>query len=173
MSYEIVKGIKIDLKNKCVMIKSDSNNVCPKYFKWKQSKYFTDILVKHGKEETIKHILEAYWNGSFKKTGNSYEYSLILLDNSKFNYENLKSKEDYANLREELYRNYLLYKKREIGKYVVFYTKYNSFVSKFLKHSVELTSDIKNAKSFTSKEEALAFTHNRCLKGEIDIQKVY
>jgi len=89
MSYEIVRSIKLDKKNKKVYVTGASNNVTPRtYMKW-ETPSLTEIFEKQGEVAVIKEILDAYYSGNFQPGNqNHYSKSLALLDRSKFNWDN-------------------------------------------------------------------------------------
>lgn len=81
MSYEIVMGIKIKAEEKEVWIKSDSNNVYPKSFKWNQWKSLSEIYKEKGRESVIKIILRSYWEGTIQPgRKNRYSDSILFLN---------------------------------------------------------------------------------------------
>lgn len=93
MSYEIVKSIKIE--NDEVFIKSDSNNVYPKSFKFWKSDYFTKVLQEKGRQELDIEVLKEFETGNLQSSNNSkYIRALRVLYNvykseyEKFNWRN-------------------------------------------------------------------------------------
>jgi len=105
MSYEIVKSIKIDEKEKTVKIRSTSNNVTPKTYSQWTSTHLSDILKETGKESVIKEIILNYFHGNFQKSHNIYEKCLILIDNKKWNWDTPDNK--IEELKDALYSAYL------------------------------------------------------------------
>jgi hypothetical protein len=72
MSYEIIRGLKIDTKNNRVMINSACSSMTPKTFEWFEATSLSTILREQGKEEIEKIFLENYWNGNFQQGNNAY-----------------------------------------------------------------------------------------------------
>ena len=157
MSYEIVKSIKIDKKTKEVWLRSSSNNVNPKIYKKWLSKTLTKIYQKYGEKEVKKEILFQYFQGNFKKSNNAYEKSFILLDVIKYNWKTVGTgkKHSEEELKEVLYKNYLIYEKREKGNFVIQYMGNKTYISRFAQYGICTVSNLILAKSFKSKEEAL------------------
>jgi hypothetical protein len=80
MSYEIVMGIRFKVEEKEVWIKSDSNNVSPRNFRWNKWESLSTLYKEKGKESVMKRILKLYWEGSFQPgTKNKYSESLEFL----------------------------------------------------------------------------------------------
>jgi len=80
MSYEIVKGIKIE--NGKVFVKSDSNNVYPKDFHYWESPTLSKILQEKGEQELDIEILKTFEEGNFQcseSTNNKYMRALKVL----------------------------------------------------------------------------------------------
>ena len=74
MSYEIVRGIKIE-KDK-VLIKSSSNNVSPKDYRWDENGYFTDILKENGRTTCELAIFKCYESGTMQGGPKKYTDAL-------------------------------------------------------------------------------------------------
>ena len=155
MSYDIVKGLKIDTKNGIVKIKSASSNVFPKYFTWWECESLSTMLQEQGKEEVIKTILVEYWNGNFQKSNNVYEKSLILFDFKRFNWDNTNG--DSRTLRNALYDAYRAYLTRVKGKFIV-EAEDVGYVVKFLKNGYRYSQNKSMSQVFTSKEDAMIKT---------------
>lgn len=104
MSHEIVKGIKITEGK--VMIKSDSNNVYPKIFKWWECKPLSDILNKEGLTACEIAIMKDYEEGTFQGTENKYTRALKSLryiyaeEYNKFNWRNSNDSEEHKEIDE-------------------------------------------------------------------------
>lgn len=71
MSYEIVKAITF--KKDGIYLRSDSNNVIPKYFYSHRNGYLSNILESQGKQAAEVAIVRAYEEGNFQSpTPNRY-----------------------------------------------------------------------------------------------------
>lgn len=154
MAYEKVKSIKIEKDGK-VLIKSASSNVFPThYIEW-YSEQLEEILRTEGKEAYDKELLYRYWQGTFQKTNNNYEKSLILLDREAYGWKSDHTVED---LKEVLYNNYLRFNARKIGRFVVqdVSRPQYRFISQITKGGIYYTTAL-NAKIFKSAEEALLY----------------
>lgn len=79
MSYEIIKCIKIDHKDKKVHITSAESNSRPLVFSENEATFLSRIFRAQGEIELIKEILYFYWSGLFQGGGNNFEKSLKLL----------------------------------------------------------------------------------------------
>jgi hypothetical protein len=80
MSYEIVKGIKINEEEKKVYFKSSSNNVYPKDYEYQEFSYFSNLLKEKGIKEVEIAILKEYESGNLQKgTENRYTRALKVL----------------------------------------------------------------------------------------------
>jgi len=66
MSYEIVKGVKIDELSKKVWIKGSSNNVYPKTYEYWECSPLSKMLKEKGKQQVEITILEDYETGNFQ-----------------------------------------------------------------------------------------------------------
>lgn len=66
MSYEIVKGLKIDTVKGVVLVKASSSNVEPKTYDWEEMKGLSAKLREEGKEAVIKLFIRFYWEGTFQ-----------------------------------------------------------------------------------------------------------
>jgi len=66
MSYEIVKGLRIDTEKGEVFIKASSSNVEPKTYDWEEMKGLSALLRDEGKEAVIKLFVRYYWEGTFQ-----------------------------------------------------------------------------------------------------------
>ena len=125
MSHEIVKNIKI--KENKVFIKSDSNNVFPKDYKYWECTPLSNLLKEKGLEEVQIAILKDYEGGTFQGNSNKYTRALKVLryvfgeEYKRFNWRNhnakwgTKEREEEENLRkskefEELLNKCLKYK---------------------------------------------------------------
>jgi hypothetical protein len=76
MSYEIVKAIKI--KDGQVLIKSDSNNVYPKSFKFWNCEPLSKLLQEKGQDALDIAILKDYEDGTFQSRGLNSKYTRAL-----------------------------------------------------------------------------------------------
>lgn len=76
MSYEIIKGIRIE--DGKLMIKSDSNNVSPRYFSWSECPSLTKLLKEQGKDALELEIFKQYVDGNFQAHGNKDKYTRAL-----------------------------------------------------------------------------------------------
>lgn len=171
MSYEIVKSIKIDKVKKEVWIRSSSNNVSPKTFNLWHCKSLSEIFRAKGIEALEKEILFQYFQGTFQKTNNSFEKSLILLDRKEFNWSTVgfnfepnpdggdpirvEKKYSEEEVKAVLYKNYIAYKKRKKGVFVIQEKENKRYVTRFSHNGCFLSSHFSLAKKLTSREEAL------------------
>lgn len=173
MSYEIVKGLKIDKDKQEVWLKSSSNNVSPKTFEWWQCTGLTRVLKEEGIEQLHKKILREYWGGNFQKTGNLYEKSVIYAKMKRmfpYRWDNVGKDKEYTEeqLLNDLYQNWLNYKNRERG---VFYIKRNVDGAYVKGKSVRHTYLVENkdfAKAFNSYEDAFVYKSSFSSKYEIE-----
>lgn len=154
MSYEIIKGIKIKTDLGEVWIKSDSNNVTPKIFKWWKSNMLSEILTEKGLEETQKQILLEFYYGNFKKSNTLYEKSLFLLDFQKYDFSLYSSDEKLEELKNVLFANFNTFKNRKIGNFVIRNMENGSYISKITKCYITSCYSKSSAKVFKSEEEA-------------------
>jgi hypothetical protein len=74
MSYEIVRGIKVEVDK--VLVDCASNNVYPRDYGYQEFPYFTKILKEKGREAVDIAILETYESGSFQGGQNKYTRAL-------------------------------------------------------------------------------------------------
>ena len=94
MSYEKVKSICIDEKQKKVFINCASNNVRPLYYSREEYTYFSKILQEQGKEAVEIALLKSYEGGSLQEGINKYSKALKVLkyvygeEYKKFNWRN-------------------------------------------------------------------------------------
>lgn len=79
MSYEIVKGIKIE-DNK-VFINSASNNVWPRDYEYRECGFFSKILTEQGQEALDIELLREYESGNLQGGTNKYTRALKVLRN--------------------------------------------------------------------------------------------
>lgn len=156
MSYEIVKAIKIKDKEQEVWIKSDSNNVVPKTFKWWEAKSLSKIYKEQGREQVEKEILKNYFSGNFQRSNNNFENSLIYLDKEKYNWDTVGQDRPISEdeLKEVLHQNYIKYMNRQKGSFVIYNIDRKAYITKFTRTGTYLSTNKKLAKVFTSKEEA-------------------
>ncbi len=165
MSYEIVKGFKVDSKKKEVWLKSSSSNEFPKNYNLWEAKTLSKIFKEKGREELDKEILREFYIGNFQKSSTNYEKSLALLDRKKYNWNTVsdswehiqKPKESfsYDELKEVLYENYQSYNNRKKGSFIIINTELKMFVAKIGKGGCRLALKEQGAKVFTSREEAM------------------
>lgn len=152
MSYEIVKTIKINQKDSEVHIKSATSNVYPKDYRWWHSSSLSKILKEEGMIALQKELLLQYYEGNFQKSNNDYEKSLISLDRETIYFGcDVANKED---IKKILLKNYIDFTNRKKGKFVVFNTVREKYVSRFCSKGCYLTEDQEDAKVFPSKEDA-------------------
>jgi len=156
MSYEIVKSIKVDKKNKKVYVTGASNNVTPRWFNRWENEYLGEILQKQGYDAVVKEILYAYYEGNFQPGGrNDYSLSLALLDRGVFNWDRQHKKEvTKEEVIEELYKNYMILKSEPKGKFIVYFEDHDSYIYKFTARRVFSTSYRESAKIFRRKSDA-------------------
>lgn len=154
MTYEKVSSIKIQ-KDGRVLIKSASSNVFPTHYTEWYSEQLEHILRTEGKEGYDKELLYRYWQGTFQKTNNNYEKSLVLLDRNVYGWNSSHTVEE---IKEVLYSNYLRFNARKIGRFVVqdVSRPQYRFISQITKGGIYYTSAL-NAKIFRSAEEALLY----------------
>lgn len=169
MSYEIIKGIKIE-DNK-VYIKGDSNNVYPKDFKWWLCDSLTKILKEKGQQELDIEILKAFEEGNFQSSLNlkytralkvlyyllKDEYALFSWRNNNFKYGSEEYKE-YENRRKGEEFKALLSKalntKIPKEKYVVYNPLNSGYVKKVTSRHIFFCSEKENAKKYDFKLQA-------------------
>lgn len=149
MSYEIVKGIKIDKEKGTVSIKSASNNVSPRHFHWWRCEPLEEILKHKGVAEVEKHILNEYWEGNFKGTENNYQKSAYFT-RQKHGWDDPILKDE---LLEVLYANYQAFKKRKFGRFIVDLGD-GKYYLKVTKNYTYSTFSKPEARIFRSKEDA-------------------
>jgi hypothetical protein len=169
MSYEIVKGIKIDTQKNEVHLKSDSNNVYPREYTWWHCESLSKILEEQGKDAVEKEILEAYWSGNFQNSNNLYDKAVQYWKNKlPYTWDNVGGPGDIGTnkygtivkytrdeLKDALYQKYCEYKNRKKGN---FFVKYNGhFVKKRSSRHIWYSASIKTAKRFNSKEDAMLY----------------
>ena len=154
MSYEIVKSIKIDKKNKKVYATGACNNVTPRtYMKWEVT-MVSKIFELRGEEAAIKEILEAYYSGNFQPGNpNYYSKSLSLLDKNKYNWSN-SDKYTSEELKEELYKNYLKMKNEPKGRFIISIPSERTYVRRFTARKAFTTNFKEDAKVFTKRSDA-------------------
>ena len=171
MSYDIIRGIKVDEKAGTVTVKSACNNVFPKDFTWFTSPSLSRILKDEGREALDKVMLEEFWNGNFQGGGSLYEKSVLYSrGNLPYTWDNVGYKQEdigtdkwgtkilYSReqLKQALYDNYLLFKRRKIGKFRI---KYDgcSYIKKVTPRFIRFTGLESQAKIFKSFEEAVIY----------------
>lgn len=155
MSYEIVKNIKIDLKNQKIFITSASNNVYPHTYSEWECKSLEKILQEKGLVEVEKEILLQYENGNFQKSNNKYQlavdYARILEEyNKKYNWRLLDERNEQE-LKEFLYK---VYKSTQSCKPTIIKFLYHNeqlFVFKIRKHDILPGYGKSDAKIYTNK----------------------
>jgi len=165
MSYDIVKGLKIDVKKGEVWIKCACNNVVPRYFTWHESKSLSIMLKKDGKKEVEKVILGEYWGGNFQNSNNLYDKTIKYYKSSlPYTWDNVGEqvgtekygsmiKYTYDELREALYQKFLEFKSRNFSKRWVIKRNEGYVKRKTVKY-VYSVDDINTAKKFKSYEDA-------------------
>jgi hypothetical protein len=73
MSYDIIKSIKIDIKNKKVFITSCSSSILPRYYSCDHCPYYDQFFDKEGGiEEIKKKILFNFFSGGFQGLSTNY-----------------------------------------------------------------------------------------------------
>jgi hypothetical protein len=123
MSYEKVKSIKIDEKNKKVFLNGASNNVRPLNYTREEYPYFSKILKEEGKGAVEIALLQGYESGNLQGGSNKYTKALKVLfyvlknEYHKFNwrtnwdeYRKLRETEEGKKEFEELLKKALNYK---------------------------------------------------------------
>lgn len=99
MSYEIIKSIKIDAKNKKVFFTSYSNNVFPKIpHKW-HCCHYDDFFDNGGIEAIKKNILFSFFSGSNQGLSTNYGKAMQLFKYEGDSYEIYKRCGDDAEFR--------------------------------------------------------------------------
>ena len=161
MSYEIVKGIKIE-DNK-VFVKADSNNVYPKHFDWWDSISLTKTYQEQGQVGLDIELLKAYESGNFQAgSKNKYTRALEVLrhfeEYKRFSWRtdidnnDLRESKEFDNLlmkalSTKLPKQKYLIIKDYFGKRVYFYHRKNSGCCSWY-------SDKEKAKRFNYEEDA-------------------
>ena len=79
MSYEIIKGIKIDEKKGEVWLDCACNNVYPRTFSKWLCKSLSTILKEQGREQVEFEILKDYENGNIQRGNNKFTRALKVL----------------------------------------------------------------------------------------------
>lgn len=73
MSYDTIKSIKIDIKNKKVFITSSSNNIVPRYYSRQHHPYYDQFFDKEGGiDEIKKDILFSFFSREFQGLSTNY-----------------------------------------------------------------------------------------------------
>ncbi len=156
MSYDIVRGLKIDKEKKEVWITSACNNLRPlTYSKWK-SVWFSDIYKEHGFVELEKCILEAFWGGSLHSSTNKYAKSLYYCDRTLWSWD--MPKEKVEELKDYLHKNYLDFKNRKKGKFII--ESLHGWVVRRSSRTLWSNVEKRRAKVFRSAEEAEMYINN-------------
>ena len=173
MSYLIVKGLKIDKKQKKVFVKCASSNVYPKTFEWSEFVSLSEIYQNEGLEAIEKEILYLYWSGEFQKTNNIYDNVVKYWKNLlPYTWQSVWGKKHTRQqVKDGLYDGYQLYKKRKKGKFVlVLQGTFDQYVMRKTPRYTYYTHDVKRAKIFNSYEEASIFIGGSIFKyGIIEI----
>jgi len=151
MSYNIIKALRVTADNK-VIIKSAESNLFPITFDTFEAKGLTGLLQEKGRVALDKRILRLYAEGAFQKTGNLYEKSTWLLKHNDPQWcKGLNAEEE----EEKLYQNYLKYKRREKGTFIITHKKFP--LEKVSKNYLYYAPPGKRAKQFSSKEDAMYY----------------
>jgi hypothetical protein len=164
MSYEIVKGIKIE-DNK-VYVNGDSNNVYPKTFKYQEYPYYTKILNEKGEQELNISILKSFEEGNFQSSLNlkwtralKVLYYLLAEEYKPFSWR--LNGEDYEKakiLRESQAFKDLLLKalntKIPKQKFIILNKKNNAYVRKETTRHIFYCSEKEQAKKYDFKQQA-------------------
>lgn len=79
MSYEKIKNISLDKKNKKVFITSACNNLRPLTFERWESPSLSKIWAEQGLDICEAHILKGYEEGNFQNGTNKYSKALEIL----------------------------------------------------------------------------------------------
>jgi hypothetical protein len=170
MSYDIIRGIKVDEKEGTVTVKAASNNVYPKDFTWFTSPSLSRILKEDGREALDKVMLKEFWGGNFQGGESLYNKSVKYCSaNLPHVWGNVGKAEDvgtekygekvlytYDQLTQALYDNYLLFKKRKFGKFRIKYDDF-SYIKKITTKFIIPTASKEHAKIFKSFEEAVIY----------------
>lgn len=155
MGYEIIKNIKIDLKNQQVFITSASNNVYPHTFSEWECTPLEKILQEKGLAELEKVILLEYENGNFQKSNNKFQFAVnyartLKEYNEKFNWR-LHDERNEEELKEFLYK---VYKSSQSCKPTIIKFLYHNehlFVFKIRKYDILPGYGKSDAKIYTNK----------------------
>ena len=167
MSYDIVKGLKIDVKKGEVWIKCACNNVFPRDFTWHESCLLSKILVESDKKEVEKIVLGEYWGGNFQGSNNLYDKTIKYYKTSlPYTWDNVGTKEQvgtekygtvikytYDELRKALYQKLIEFKNRDFSKRWAI-KRHGSYVKKRTMKYVYSAHDVNTAKKFKSYEDA-------------------
>lgn len=79
MSHEIVKLIQV--KDNQVWMRTESNNVTPKYYHKREQPYWTAFLVENGREAFDLEVFKLYENGCYQAgVQNRYTRALAYLE---------------------------------------------------------------------------------------------
>jgi len=167
MSYHIVKGIKINEKEKKVSIKGADNNVYPRDYEWHESNYFGKMLQEKGKNAVELEIFRMYESGNFQAgTENKYTRALKILrydpEYKRFNWQcgGIGKEYDEINERRKTDEFTRLLKKAlktklPKTKYIIEKSYYDNavYLRKITKKSARWTREKIEAKVFRFKEE--------------------
>jgi len=186
MSYEIVKGIKIDEAAGKVFIKASSNNVIPKHFDWWEAPVISEILHQKGKEEVEKVILLEYWEGNLQGGDNLYDKTVRYYKHRlPYKWNNTGKAEERGKtnrfgylieftteeVKEGLYQKYLAYKQRDMSARFCISWK-DMYIRKRAGRHLYLAWDQKSAKHFNSYEDAFVYALNFTQNPEELIERV-
>ena len=169
MSYDIIKGIKIDEAKGTVTVKSACNNVSPRDFTWYESPSLSAILKKGGREAIDKVFLKEYWNGNFQRGDNLYDKTVRYnRGDLPYTWDNTGNEDDvgkekygkvikysYKELEDSLYKKYLNFKKRHKGNFVIHCN--SGYLVKLTERFFRTTLNKKYAKTFKSLEDAVVY----------------
>jgi hypothetical protein len=172
MSYEIVKGIKINKDDGKVFLKSSSNNVSPKHYNWWECESLSKILQEQDSIKVEKEILEMYWSGTFQPgTDNLYSRSIRFYKNQlPYTWDNVGGPADIGTekygkvikysrdeLQDALHEKFLEFKKRNRSNRYCLKHENGHYFRKILGRYIYFATEKERAKQFNSYEDAFLY----------------
>jgi len=177
MSREIVKSIKLDKKNRRVILTSHCNNCIPRKDKKWECTGLSEIWQSKGLDSLIKEILFEFWQGNFSGSSTTYAKSLCFLDKKSmplycaFEYDDQELEVGFldkqVNLAKEIlminYCRYMENRRSSFGKFIlqsrsVISTKDKYYLKK-CGNRIFLTESIEKAKIFKNSMDLKKFNN--------------
>jgi hypothetical protein len=171
MSYEMIKSINIDTKNKKVFITSYSNNVVPKTLYRGHAPYYDKYFENGGVEAIQKEILFAFFSREFQGSSTHYGKCMPSFFNkydrgTDAKYQDFIRCGDDAEFRKaflnRLYEHYLEYENKRKSKDLFHIKVGSSYIMKVTRGGAATTSNISIAKTFNRAEAEITqkrFSH--------------